>query len=47
MKHQETALYSGIMLMGKSVVVDEEITAYTEGYNKKYGSKNISKLSDQ
>ena len=34
MKHQETALYSGIMLMGKSVVVDEEITAYTDGYNK-------------
>ena len=47
MKHAETALYSGIMLMGKNVVVDEEITAYTDGYNKKYGSKFISKLTDQ
>ena len=47
MKHAETALYSGIMLMGKSVVVDEEITAYTDGYNKKYGNKFISKLTDQ
>jgi predicted metal-dependent peptidase len=35
------------MLMGKSVVVDEEITAYTDGYNKKYGNKFISKLTDQ
>jgi len=47
MKHAETALYSGIMLMGNSVVVDEEITAYTDGYNKKYGNKFISKLTDQ
>lgn len=48
MKHVETALYSGIMLMGKNVVVDDDgITAYTDGVNKKYGSKFISKLTDQ
>ena len=38
MKHPETALYSGVMLMGKSEVVDDGCpTAYTDGVNKKYG----------
>jgi predicted metal-dependent peptidase len=36
MKHPETALYSGVMLMGKTEVVDEKFTAYTDGVNKKY-----------
>lgn len=36
MKHPETALYSGVMLMGKSEVSDESFTAYTDGVNKKY-----------
>jgi predicted metal-dependent peptidase len=40
MKHPETALYSGVMLMGKSTVVDEGCpTAYTDGVNKVYGRK--------
>ena len=36
MKHPETALYSGVMLMGKSSVEDEKFTAYTDGVNKRY-----------
>jgi predicted metal-dependent peptidase len=40
MKHPETALYSGVMLMGKSTVVDDGCpTAYTDGVNKVYGRK--------
>jgi hypothetical protein len=35
MKHPETELYSGVMLMGSSEVVDKEFTAYTDGVNKK------------
>jgi predicted metal-dependent peptidase len=37
MKHPETALYSGVMMMGKTEVVDDAITAYTDGINKRYG----------
>jgi predicted metal-dependent peptidase len=38
MKHPQTALYSGVMLMGKSEVIeDAKFTAYTDGVNKKYG----------
>jgi len=36
MKHPETALYSGVMLMGKSEVSDSHFTAYTDGVNKRY-----------
>jgi len=37
MKHPQTALYSGVMLMGTSDVVEEgKFTAYTDGVNKKY-----------
>jgi predicted metal-dependent peptidase len=36
MKHQETAQYSGVMLMGKTEVSEEMFTAYTDGVNKKY-----------
>jgi len=37
MKHPETALYSGVILMGTSEVVeDAKFTAYTDGVNKKY-----------
>jgi len=46
MKHPETALYSGVVLMGSSKVVDDSITAYTDGVNKRYGRKFIEKLSD-
>jgi predicted metal-dependent peptidase len=37
MKHPETALYSGVMMMGTTAVIDEKITAYTDGINKRYG----------
>ena len=38
MKHPETALYSGVMMMGKTEVIDDAaVTAYTDGINKKYG----------
>jgi len=46
MKHPETALYSGVIMMGKSSVVDDNITAYTDGVNKKYGRKFIEALDD-
>ena len=46
MKHPETALYSGVMLMGKNSVVDENTTAYTNGVDKRYGREFISKLTD-
>jgi predicted metal-dependent peptidase len=44
MKHQDTALYSGVMLMGKSEVVDREFTAYTDGVNKRYSKPFIEKI---
>lgn len=46
MKHRETALYSGVMLMGKNTVIDDKVTAYTNGVDKKYGREFISKLTD-
>ena len=46
MKHQETALYSGIIMMGKSEVKDDIPTACTDGINKYYGRKFIEKLND-
>ena len=48
MKHPETALYSGVMLMGKSTVVDEGCpTAYTDGVNKVYGRKFLEKMDTE
>ena len=46
MKHVETAMYSGVMLMGKNSVDDGKFTAYTNGVDKKYGREFISKLTD-
>jgi len=48
-KHPETCLYGGIILMGESGVVDNPRdcpTAYTDGYNKRYGRDFMSALSD-
>lgn len=47
MRHPETCLYAGVMLMGESSVVDDADcpTAYTDGKNKKYGRKFLEKLS--
>jgi len=47
MKHPETALYSGIMMMGDSTVVDDCPTAYTDGVNMKYGRAFLEKLTDE
>ena len=48
MKHPETALYSGVMLMGYSKVVDEGCpTAYTDGVNKVYGRKFLEKIDTE
>ena len=45
MKHPETALYSGVMLMGKSEVVDSGCpTAYTDGVNKVYGRAFLERI---
>jgi len=38
MKQPETALWSGVMMMGETSVTDDAgVTAYTDGVNKKYG----------
>jgi predicted metal-dependent peptidase len=47
MKHPETALYSGIILMGKNEIVDDCPTAKTDGFNKYYGRKFVEGLSDE
>jgi predicted metal-dependent peptidase len=46
MKHQETALYSGVILMGENSVDDGVPTAYTDGRNKRYGREFMAKLTD-
>jgi len=46
MRHPETALYSGIIMMGDSEVSDESFTAYTDGVNKKYSRSFMQKLKD-
>lgn len=46
MRHPETALYAGVLMMGTSEVVDGAITAYTDGVNKKYGRAFMDTLSD-
>ena len=44
--HPETSLYSGVILMGKSGIEDRDITAYTNGVDKKYGRKFVASLDD-
>lgn len=40
MKHPQTALWSGVMMMGTTTISDvENMTAYTDGVNKVYGRK--------
>jgi len=48
-RHPETCLYGGVILMGETSVVDDPAkcpTAYTDGYNKRYGRDFLDKLSD-
>ena len=47
MKHPETALYSGVMLMGKSEVSDESFTAYTDGVNKRYSKPFLETIDSE
>ena len=47
MKHPETALYSGVILMGESSVVDEKFTAYTDGLNKRYSRWFLDKIDKE
>lgn len=47
MRHNETALYSSIMMMGESAVEDGVPTAYTDGTNKKYGREFFAKQDDK
>jgi predicted metal-dependent peptidase len=48
-KHPETCLYGGVILMGETSVVDDPAacpTAYTDGYNKRYGRAFLERLTD-
>lgn len=45
MRHPETCLYSGVMLMGETSVEENVPTAYTDGLNKRYGRKFLESLS--
>jgi predicted metal-dependent peptidase len=47
MKHPQTALYSGVMLMGTSAVEEGVPTAYTDGVNKKYGRKFLESITSE
>ena len=46
-KHPQTALYSGVMLMGTSAVIDDCPTAYTDGVNKRYGRKFLEQITKE
>lgn len=45
MKHPETALYSGVMMMGETSIDESpSVTAYTDGVNKRYGRLFLQKV---
>ena len=47
MNDPKYALYSGVFMMGRTSVLDQGCpTAYTDGYNTRYGRKFVDKLSD-
>ena len=45
LKHPETCLYGGVVLMGKSEVEDKPYTAYTDGKNKRYSAQFLEGLA--
>lgn len=48
-KHPETCLYGGVILMGETSVIDNKAdcpTAYTDGYNKRYGREFMESLTN-
>ena len=46
MRHQETCLYAGVILMGKTEIADDVPTAYTDGVDTRYGRKFVDKLDE-
>ena len=46
MRNKHTALFSGVMLMGDSKIVDDCPTAKTDGLNKYYGKEFVDSLTD-
>lgn len=44
MKHPETALFSGVFMLGTTEVLDNIPTAYTDGVNKRYGKAFVDSL---
>ena len=46
MRDKRTALFSGVMLMGDSKIVDDCPTAKTDGLNKYYGREFVDSLTD-
>lgn len=47
MKHPQSALYGGVMLMGNTEVIDGGGTAYTDGINKKYFRKYLDSVKTE
>ena len=47
MKHPETTLYSGVMLMGNTEIADGKFTAYTDGVNKKYCRQFLEGIKEE
>lgn len=47
MNEPKYCLYSGVLMMGQTSVVDDAPTAYTDGFNTKYGRKFVDKLKDE
>lgn len=47
LNHPETALYAGVILFGKSTVVDDVPTACTNGIDCRYGREFMSKLTQK
>ena len=45
LRHPETCLYGGVILMGESSVIEEDFTAYTDGKNKRYSASFLAKLT--
>ena len=47
MNEPKYCLYSGLFMMGQTSVVDNFPTAYTDGFNTKYGRGFVDKLKDE
>jgi hypothetical protein len=46
LRHDKVIALSGIIVMGKSEVVENVPTAYTDGLNKRYGAAFLAELTD-